>query len=52
VEYKLTDLGLGLSAAFCGVWVWVAAHYEQVEQARQKHDESPAVQPIADAVQN
>jgi len=49
VEYKLTDLGLGLSAAFCGVWVWAAAHCEQVEQARQKYDESLAAQPIADA---
>ena len=24
VEYALTELGLTLSAAFCGVWVWAA----------------------------
>ncbi|MBC7870869.1 MAG: helix-turn-helix transcriptional regulator [Chitinophagaceae bacterium] len=40
VEYKLTDMGIGLSAAFCGVWIWAAQHREQVEAARQKYDES------------
>ena len=40
VEYKLTDLGLSLGAAFCGVWIWAAEHHEQVEQARQKFDQS------------
>ncbi len=42
VEYKLTDLGFSLSAAFCGVWIWAAEHHEQVEQARRKFDESLA----------
>jgi len=42
VEYKLTDLGLSLGHAFCGVWIWAAEHYEQVEQARRKFDESLA----------
>jgi len=42
VQYKLTDLGFGLSAAFCGVWTWAEAHYEQVEQARRKYDENLA----------
>ncbi len=40
VEYKLTELGLSLSAAFCGVWIWAAEHQEQVEQSRRKFDES------------
>ncbi len=42
VEYKLTELGLSLSAAFCGVWIWAEQHYDQVEQTRQKYDESLA----------
>lgn len=39
VEYKLTTLGLGLGAAFCGVWVWASENLEQVEQARRLFDE-------------
>ena len=38
VEYKLTDLGTSLSAAFCAVWVWAAFNGERVEAARQKYD--------------
>ena len=38
VEYQLTELGLSLSAAFCGVWTWAGQNYNQVEQARQKYD--------------
>jgi DNA-binding HxlR family transcriptional regulator len=38
VEYKLTDLGLSLSAAFCGVWIWAAENRQQIEVARQKYD--------------
>lgn len=34
VEYKLTELGLSLGAAFCGVWMWAERHLEQVERAR------------------
>ena len=26
VEYRLTNLGLSLSAAFCGVWLWAEEH--------------------------
>ena len=40
VEYKLTDLGLSLGLAFCGVWIWASEHHEQVEQARLKFDQS------------
>jgi DNA-binding HxlR family transcriptional regulator len=38
VEYKLTDLGLTLSAAFCGVWVWAAENLSKVEEARARFD--------------
>ena len=38
VEYKLTNLGMSLGAAFCGVWVWAAANLKQVEQARREFD--------------
>ena len=34
VEYRLTTLGLSLSAAFCGVWMWAEEHIAEVEQAR------------------
>ena len=39
VEYKLTQLGLSLGAAFCGVWVWAAENLKCVEKARRKFDE-------------
>jgi DNA-binding HxlR family transcriptional regulator len=38
VEYKLTDLGLSLGEAFCGVWIWAATHLQDVEQSRQRFD--------------
>jgi hypothetical protein len=38
VEYKLTQLGMSLGAAFCGVWVWAAENLKHVEQARLKFD--------------
>lgn len=41
VEYRLTDLGASLGAAFCGVWVWAAANLRRVEEARQRFDERP-----------
>ncbi len=34
VEYELTDLGLSLGEAFCGVWLWAEKHYDAVEQSR------------------
>ena len=39
VEYRLTDLGLGLGAAFCGVWVWAGENLEAIESARVAYDE-------------
>jgi DNA-binding HxlR family transcriptional regulator len=38
VEYKLTELGLTLGAAFCGVWIWAAENIERIEQARRDFD--------------
>ena len=38
VEYRLTDLGLSLGAAFCGVWVWAAENLRRVEDARRAFD--------------
>lgn len=34
VEYHLTPMGLGLSEAFCGVWLWCEQHHDGVMQAR------------------
>jgi DNA-binding HxlR family transcriptional regulator len=42
VEYKLTDLGFTLGAAFCGVWVWAAENLAQVEEARRAFDGRPS----------
>jgi DNA-binding HxlR family transcriptional regulator len=39
VEYRLTTLGLSLSAAFCGVWLWAEAHIEEVKTARAVFDD-------------
>lgn len=38
VEYRLTELGLGLGDAFCGVWMWADEHLAQVEAARAAFD--------------
>jgi DNA-binding HxlR family transcriptional regulator len=34
VEYELTELGRGLSYAFCGVWTWAEEHRETIERSR------------------
>jgi DNA-binding HxlR family transcriptional regulator len=39
VEYRLTELGLSLSAAFCGVWIWAEKHIVEVEAARAAFDD-------------
>ena len=38
VEYRLTQLGLDLSEAFCGVWVWAARNVDRIERARRDFD--------------
>jgi DNA-binding HxlR family transcriptional regulator len=42
VEYRLTDLGMSLGEAFCGVWTWAEAHLARVEAARQAFDKRMA----------
>lgn len=42
VEYTLTTLGMTLSAAFCGVWVWARENLQGVEAARARFDAAPA----------
>ena len=42
VEYKLTELGLSLGAAFCGVWMWAEQHLDDVERARAAFAHRPA----------
>ncbi len=34
VEYRLTELGHSLSAAFCGVWIWAEEHGDEIARAR------------------
>ncbi|ALN75571.1 helix-turn-helix domain-containing protein [Aureimonas sp. AU20] len=38
VDYKLTELGLSLGAAFCGVWIWAEENLGRVETARETFD--------------
>ena len=38
VDYRLTDLGASLGAAFCGVWIWAQENLARVEEARQAFD--------------
>ncbi|QAA95677.1 winged helix-turn-helix transcriptional regulator [Pollutimonas thiosulfatoxidans] len=38
VEYRLTDLGLSLGAAFCGVWIWAEQNLDTIEEARARFD--------------
>jgi DNA-binding HxlR family transcriptional regulator len=42
VDYKLTELGSSLGAAFCGVWIWAEANLRRVEAARASFDEAAA----------
>ncbi|WP_378133018.1 winged helix-turn-helix transcriptional regulator [Chelatococcus sp. GCM10030263] len=39
VEYRLTELGLTLGQAFCGVWIWAAENLSKVDEARRAFDE-------------
>ena len=39
VEYRLTELGRSLGAAFCGVWMWAEDHLAEVQRSRQHFDE-------------
>jgi DNA-binding HxlR family transcriptional regulator len=39
VDYRLTDLGLSLDAAFCSVWTWAERNLEVIAAARTAFDE-------------
>ena len=39
VDYKLTELGASLGAAFCGVWIWAEENLSRVEKARVRFDQ-------------
>jgi len=41
VDYRLSEAGSSLSAAFCGVWIWASEHLERVEAARRQFDSTP-----------
>ena len=45
VEYRLTELGASLGAAFCGVWMWAEKHHRAIERAREAFREGAAVRP-------
>ncbi|MFA4894466.1 winged helix-turn-helix transcriptional regulator [Brevundimonas sp.] len=38
VEYRLTDLGVTLAEAFCGVWTWAEKNLDRIERAREAFD--------------
>jgi DNA-binding HxlR family transcriptional regulator len=38
VEYRLSDLGRSLGAAFCGVWIWAERNLAAIETSRQAFD--------------
>lgn len=38
VDYRLTELGTSLGAAFCGVWIWAEENLVRVEAAREAFD--------------
>lgn len=40
VEYKLTDLGMSLGDAFCGVWLWAAENRQRIDESRRIFDEN------------
>jgi DNA-binding HxlR family transcriptional regulator len=38
VDYRLTQLGRSLGAAFCGVWLWAEENLAKVEASREAFD--------------
>ena len=38
VEYRLTELGVSLGAAFCGVWLWAEENLKKIETSRNEFD--------------
>ncbi|MDT1064084.1 helix-turn-helix domain-containing protein [Paracoccus sp. CPCC 101403] len=42
VDYRLTDLGESLGAAFCGVWIWAEQNLGRIQSARDDFDQRQA----------
>ena len=42
VDYRLTDLGLSLGEAFCGVWQWAEANFARIQASRAGFDKQRA----------
>lgn len=38
VDYRLTDLGLTLAEAFCGVWTWAGQNIDRITASRAAFD--------------
>lgn len=38
VDYRLTELGSSLGAAFCSVWIWAEENLKKIESAREAFD--------------
>ncbi len=38
VDYRLTERGSSLGAAFCGVWIWVEQNLAMVEASQKAFD--------------
>ena len=45
VDYRLTDLGMSLGAAFCGVWQWAEENLARIGDARRLFDEARDARP-------
>ncbi|WP_263262202.1 helix-turn-helix domain-containing protein [Pseudomonas sp. RIT-PI-S] len=37
VEYRLTEMGMSLAEAFCGVWLWAEQHRHVIEASRRAY---------------
>ncbi|KQR19993.1 HxlR family transcriptional regulator [Deinococcus sp. Leaf326] len=48
VDYRLTELGLSLSEAFCGVWEWAEKYHGQVAQSRRDFQSVVAAQGLSE----
>lgn len=42
VEYRLTELGTSLCAAFCGLWQWAEAHEAELRALHDKRNQAAA----------
>jgi DNA-binding HxlR family transcriptional regulator len=40
VEYRLTEMGMSLGEAFCGVWLWAERHRESIEASRRRYQQA------------